>query len=119
MRRKTHYQALEDANERAAAFVQQAVKAIRRGNCYVTCEALYHLLGGKKAGWIPHWVKHEGDTHWFLAKRIHEDLTSVILDPTRKQFKTEPHYLLGRSCGFLTKRPSKRAKALMKTMLWQ
>ena len=25
----------------------------RRGNCYVTCEALYHLLGGKAAHYTP------------------------------------------------------------------
>jgi hypothetical protein len=25
----------------------------RRGNCYYTSEALYHILGGKAAGWKP------------------------------------------------------------------
>ena len=77
------------------------------------------MLGGKKSGWVPHRVKHEGDTHWFLKKEVSEDRTAEILDPTRKQFKTEPHYLLGRGSGFLTKKPSKRARELMKRMLWQ
>lgn len=31
----------------------------RRGNCYVAAEALYHLLGGKAAGYVPHTVRHE------------------------------------------------------------
>jgi hypothetical protein len=42
-----------------------------------------------------------------------------ILDPTVKQFKTKPNYYEGRGRGFLTKKPSKRARALMKLMLWQ
>ncbi len=41
----------------------------RRGNCYVTCEALFYLLGGKNAGYIPHTVKHEGGVHWYLVRR--------------------------------------------------
>lgn len=57
-----------------------------RGNCYVTCEALYHLLGGKEAGWKPMVMKWEGDTHWFLK----HDLTGQILDPTKSQFKRPP-----------------------------
>lgn len=96
-----------------------------RGNCYVTCEALYHLLGGKKSGWKPMVVKHEGTTHWFLLKL---DLGFVepvysphnfILDPTVRQFKTRPKYHKARGCGFLTKGPSKRARALMKVLVWQ
>lgn len=86
---------------------------IRRGNCYVTCEALYHLLGGKRSGWTPAYLKHEGDTHWFLRQG------ELILDPTVKQFKTKPDYGKAKGCGFLTKQPSKRAKVLMKTLLWQ
>lgn len=87
-----------------------------RGNCYVTCEALYHLLGGKKAGLKPMTIRHEGDVHWFL---LAEGLVNRILDPTVRQFKTLPDYKNARGRGFLTKKPSKRAKRLMKTMLWQ
>lgn len=92
----------------------------RRGNCYVTCEALYHLMGGKKAGLIPHTVLHEGDTHWYLVREPdHPEGPEFIIDPTVKQFKTKPPYHLGRGRGFLTKRPSKRAREMMKRMLFQ
>jgi len=84
-----------------------------RGNCYVTCEALYHLLGGKKAGYKANIVKHEGATHWFLTKG------DLVIDPTRKQFVTTPNYARGWGIGFLTKKPSKRAKLLMKILLYQ
>lgn len=85
-----------------------------RGNCYVTCEALYHLLGGKRAGWTPMSVRHEGDVHWFLRHA-----SGVILDPTRRQFRDVPPYKSARGRGFLTKRPSRRARALMRTLVWQ
>ena len=94
----------------------------RRGNCYVTCEALFHLLGGKAAGLVPHTVRHEGDVHWYLVRRIgtrtRVDI-EVVIDPTASQFKTPPPYDKGRGCGFLTKQPSKRARALMDRMVWQ
>ena len=84
----------------------------RRGNCYVSCEALWHLMGPI---WQPQYVKHEGDTHWFLVHRI----TGVVVDPTIAQFKNRPPYHLGKACGFLTKAPSKRAQLLMEKLLWQ
>lgn len=86
-----------------------------RGNCYVTCEALYHLMGGREAGWKPMNVKHEGDSHWFL---YHEE-TGVIVDPTVKQFKTKPDYEKARGRGFLTYKPSHKARKMMNIMLWQ
>lgn len=85
-----------------------------RGNCYVTSEALYHLLGGKLAGWTPMRMRHEGDTHWFLR---HQD--GMILDPTRSQFAIRPDYSKAIGAGFLTKRPSSRARKLMHTLVWQ
>ena len=85
-----------------------------RGNCYVTCEALYHLIGGKESGWKPMNVKHEGDSHWFL---LHE--SGTILDPTALQFKSKPNYNQARGRGFLTKLPSRRAKEMMLNLLWQ
>jgi hypothetical protein len=95
----------------------------RRGNCYVTCEALYHLLGGKAAGWEAHHVKHEGDTHWWLERWTYEPQLGcqfiTRLDPTVSQFKTKPPYEKGRCGGFLTIEPSRRAKALMDKMVWQ
>lgn len=95
---------------------------MRRGNCYVTCEALYHLLGGAAAGYVPHTVQHEGAVHWYLVLR-HQPWRSVrldvVVDPTASQFKTPPPYYKGRGRGFLTKRPSKRARALMERLVWQ
>lgn len=79
------------------------------GHCYVASEALYHMLGGNDAGWVPHHVKHEGEPHWYLKHRN----TGAILDPTAGQFKTPVPYDKGRGKGFLTKEPSKRAKELI------
>lgn len=85
-----------------------------RGNCYVTSEALYHLLGGKEAGWKPMTIKHENDVHWFLKHK-----SGLILDPTASQFDIPPNYLKAIGRGFLTKEPSKRALELMQLMLYQ
>ena len=85
-----------------------------RGNCYVTCEALYHLLGGKKSGWKPMHMRHEGDSHWFLK---HE--SGIVMDPTVRQFKNSPNYSKARGRGFLTKEPSKRAVKMMWELCWQ
>jgi hypothetical protein len=59
-------------------------------------------------------LRHEGDTHWFLV-----NVTGLILDPTVSQFKMPPDYTKARGRGFLTKQPSKRAKALMGVLVWQ
>jgi hypothetical protein len=85
-----------------------------KGNCYVTSEALYHLLGGKKAGWKPMCISMQPDNHWFLK---HE--SGMILDATASQFKQLPNYNKAIGRGFMTKQPSKRAQALMKTLVWQ
>lgn len=86
-----------------------------RGNCYVTSEALYHLLGGRKAGWKPMVMRTATDTHWFLKHS-----SGFILDATAKQFGKETiRYEAARGTGFLTKQPSKRAVLLMRRMLWQ
>lgn len=93
---------------------------LKRGNCYVTVETLYHLLGGKKAGYVPHRLKHEGDTHWYLVRYPDEwNGHPLIIDPTVSQFKKKPDYSKGIGSGFLTKKPSKRAKKLMKKLVWQ
>lgn len=85
-----------------------------RGNCYVTCEALFHLLGGKAAGYTPHTVRHEGDTHWYL---VHT--SGLRIDPTASQFQTPPPYGQGRGRGFLTRAPSRRARELMRLLVFQ
>lgn len=106
----------------------------KRGNCYVTAEALYHLLGGKKAGLVPQRLRHEGDTHWYLVKKIvippipgtslkkmkpFQVVVGVVIDPTARQFKTPPDYSKGRGAGFMTRGPSRRAREMMKRMVWQ
>ena len=87
----------------------------KRGNCYVTCEALYHLLGGKAAGWVPKHLRHEDDTHWFLYNRN----SGQLLDPTVSQFRAAPDYTKGVGSGFLTREPSRRAAELMEKLVWQ
>ena len=96
----------------------------KRGNCYVTAEALFYLLGGKELGWKPMTVRHEGDVHWFLKYDGFHTLPyqfrqGTILDLTASQFKTPVPYENARGRGFLTSKPSKRARKLMKTLVWQ
>lgn len=79
------------------------------GHCYVACEALFALLGGKASGWTPCFIRHEGQPHWFLRHK-----SGRVLDPTVSQFITCPNYSNGRGKGFLTKEPSKRAKEVLR-----
>jgi hypothetical protein len=84
------------------------------GNCYVTSEALYHLLGGKAAGWKPMSLPMNGGTHWFLK---HE--SGLILDATAVQFRGQHvPYSRARGRGFLTKHPSRRARLLMRKLVF-
>lgn len=92
------------------------------GHCYTASEAYYHLEG-KKLGYKPCYTKVMTFcvdanpplgayctilTHWYLKK---DDL---ILDLTSEQFEGQPiPYDKGRRCGFLTKKPSMRARELM------
>lgn len=78
------------------------------GYCYVACEAIYHLCGGKDSGLTPHVLRIPGGTHWFLR-----DAHSVVIDPTVEQFRIPPDYSKSRGCGFLTRQPSKRAAVVM------
>lgn len=85
----------------------------------MAAEALYHILGGKAAGWTPMVIPKNrgsvGDSHWFLRHS-----SGMRLDPSRLQFKgCAPCYGLARGSGFLTKRPSRRARALMRQLTWQ
>lgn len=78
-------------------------------------EALFHILGGKRAGWKAMRMDVTGDTHWFLKHK-----SGLILDPSRRQFAgAYPVYELARGSGFLTRRPSKRAKLMIKALTWQ
>lgn len=79
------------------------------GHCYAASEAVYHLLGGKDAGWTPVRIRHEGGPHWFLR---HTDGT--VLDPTGDQFDTPVPYATGTGCGFLTRSPAARAREILR-----
>lgn len=79
------------------------------GHCYVASEAAYHLLGGKKSGWKSQFVRHLGCPHWFLKHR-----DGTLLDLTAEQFQSPVDYERAVGKGFLTKKPSKRARILMR-----
>ena len=78
------------------------------GHCYVASEAAYHLLGGKQRGWVPVFVRHEGSPHWFLRGP-----GGQIVDITASQFRTPVPYEKGVAKGFLTRKPSARARLVM------
>jgi len=78
------------------------------GHCYIAAEAFYHLAGGKKAGMSPRVISKEDWTHWYVVDKV-----GNIYDPTRDQFKGRPPYEEGRGSGFLTKKPSRRARIIM------
>lgn len=86
------------------------------GNCYATSEAIYHLVGGKAAGWKPMRMKVNDGSHWFL-----KHASGVILDVTAAQFghdRVPIDYSTARGCGFLTKQPSTRARRLMQRLVF-
>ncbi len=80
------------------------------GQCYVVSEAAYHLLRAQGYNPKPMFMYHEGQPHWFLS------LGGVAIDYTADQFSTRPDYTKAKGKGFLTKQPSKRARALLERM---
>jgi hypothetical protein len=82
-----------------------------KGPCYPAAEALYHLLGGKEAGFTPMQIVHEGISHWYLRWNARGGV--VYIDPTKEQFETPVPYKDGRGRGFLTREPSKRAQEIL------
>lgn len=81
------------------------------GHCYAASEALYHLLGGKDAGWTPVRIRHDGGPHWFLRH-----LDGTVLDATGDQFDTPVPHGDGIGCGFLTTAPSARAAEIIRRL---
>lgn len=75
--------------------------------CYPAAEVVYHAGGGRRAGLTPVQQKHEGVSHWWVRGPKGE-----VLDPAAAQFSRPVPYERGRGRGFLTARPSLRAKAL-------
>lgn len=89
-------------------------KTPTEGHCYAASEALYHLMGGKEAGFVPCVASFdeggEKFTHWWIRNG------ADIYDPTASQFTEvdkEPPYNLGKGAGFLTKEPSRRAQEII------
>jgi hypothetical protein len=88
-----------------------------RGHCAVATEAVYFLLGGRKAGWAPTTLRVSKDeVHWFLRHRK----TGEVVDPTAGQFVCELEYERGRGRGLPTPKrgakeqpPSRRAAAVI------
>jgi predicted DNA-binding protein (MmcQ/YjbR family) len=78
------------------------------GHCYVASETAYHLFA-KKAGYKSFHLFHELSSHWFLKNN-----DDKIIDLTADQFSWKPPYHLAKRKAFLTNKPSKRAKILMK-----
>jgi len=78
-----------------------------RGPCYPAAEVVYHGAGGRRAGLTPVQQRHEGVSHWWVRGP-----EGQVYDPTAAQFETPVPYDEGRGRGFLTKRPSKRARQL-------
>lgn len=75
------------------------------GHCAVATQSLYHLLGGKHAGYTPMQLQHEGASHWFLRAR-----DGHVLDATADQFRTPVPYAEGVARGFMTPRHGRRVQ---------
>jgi hypothetical protein len=74
-----------------------------KGKCYSASEALYHLLGGKDAGYKP----VRGGGHWWLVRS-----DGSILDVTAEQYPEGFNYSCGKGGGFLTVKLSKKAQEI-------
>lgn len=79
------------------------------GHCYAATEALYHLLGGKKAGLTPMRIATALGTHWYLRTK-----EGKYIDLSAKQFSVVPDHSKGIGAGFLTREPSHRAQEIIK-----
>ena len=92
---------------------EQAKNRPLHNYCYISSEALYHVIA-KGRGYKPAqmWVHVGGGrevSHWFLRKE------EAVVDITAMQFgKTRIPYRKAKSCGWLTKRPSNAAQEIMR-----
>lgn len=84
------------------------------GHCYVATEALWHLLGGSRSGWRPFSGRgpgRAGGSHWWLVGPGGE-----VADVTARQFDRPVDYAAGTGRGFLTRRPSARAREVIRAV---
>jgi hypothetical protein len=82
------------------------------GFCYTASEAIYHLSEDEMQPWSLRFGPRDHQTHWFL--KLAE--TGEIVDVTASQFGDMDAYAMYEYAtrrGFLTKAPSKRAKAVL------
>ena len=75
------------------------------GCCYVACEVV-RLLSSEDLR--PATLRTGVGVHWFLVRQ-----DGSVVDPTADQFAVTPDYRHGRRRGFLTLKPSKRARQLL------
>ena len=94
---------LNEAKRKVKSVIGERVR-----RCYEASEAIYHLVGGKEAGYKPASIWHEGISHWYLVGPNNE-----IVDVTVDQFQEPPDYSEGCGRGFLTKKPSKKAAVIL------
>lgn len=81
------------------------------GHCYAASEAYYHVRGAAESGFAPMVLRLEdGGTHWFL-RHVNTD---KIVDITARQFSKRVDYAAAKPCGFLTKKPSRRAAIIVR-----
>jgi hypothetical protein len=79
---------------------------VYEGYCYVASEAFFHMVGGE--GYTPMYMTVCDALHWFVRGPDGE-----VINPTADQFENTPPYTVARGCGFLTRRPSKKCRALI------
>jgi hypothetical protein len=95
--------------------IKAAMKWPYMDMCYAASEAYYHLAGGKAAGLTPVYMPEpvpSSEKHW--AIRMPD---GQILDLTVEQYGgLRPDYSLAKGCGFMTRRPSARARALIDSL---
>lgn len=60
---------------------------MRQSECYAVSEALFHLVGGRDAGYRAKRIPAKPQSHWFLEGPYGE-----IIDLTAGQFKKLPRY---------------------------
>jgi len=86
------------------------MELITWGHCYVATEAAYYLFA-KNLGFVPYVVRNgKLGTHWWLQ----HVKTGKILDPTFPQINNKTIYKNGHRANFLTKKPSKRCRELLR-----
>lgn len=91
--------------------VSEALGGVVAMRCYAASEALYHLEPGR---YKPCVVRlSETLTHWWLEDRR----TGEVVDLTAAQFEGPVDYERGRGCGFLTARPSKAAREIIRRVV--